>query len=170
MLEACGFVWDGSAMIPLDRFRALARKQYRPGQEYSLQVWRGRSDVSHAHYFACIRTGWDNLPETIAARFPSPEYLRKWCLVKEGYADQTDIVCEDDQAAAKLMTMIRKMDPYAVMRHSGNILIVWSAQSQDHASMGHEEFQRSKDKVLGRIADMCGIPLGQLTKHAGKEA
>lgn len=200
-LEPVAFVWDGAAMIPLDRFRPLCRKQFRPGIEYALVPWKGRSDKSHAHYFACIKTGWDNLPEQYAGKFPSPEYLRKWCLVKEGYADHTDYVVPDEtqgfhgfvsklitiirrldpRAAipelpegmdedftAKLITMSRKMDPYAVVTRSGNVLTIWTAQSQDHASMGHDEFQASKDKVLGRIANMIGISVSELTKH-GKE-
>lgn len=168
--EAVAFIWDGAAMIPLDRFRALARRQFRPGQEYSLQVWRGRSDKSHNHYFACIKTGWLNLPEETADAFPSVEYLRKWCLIKEGYAEQADHVCESDEAAAALAVTIRKLDRYAVMQRHGNVLTIWTAVSQDHVSMGHEEFQRSKDRVLGRIADLCGIPVAQLTKNAKTNA
>lgn len=171
--EAVAFIWDGSVMVPLDRFRALARRQFRAGQEYSLIPHKGRSEKSHAHYFACIKTGWDNLPESVAysqktgeQKFPSPEYLRKWCLIKEGYADQTDHVCEDDEAAVRLITMVRKLDPYAVMSRSGNVLTIWNAQSQDHASMGHEAFQKSKDAVLGRIAAMCGITIAELTRNA----
>jgi hypothetical protein len=91
-------------------------------------------------------------------------------LVQEGYADQTDHVCEDDDAAVKLITLIRKMDPYAVMRRSGNVLTIWTAQSQDHASMGHEAFQQSKDRVLSRIAQMVGCTLKELTVNAKTNA
>jgi hypothetical protein len=160
------FVWDGRSMVPLDRFRPLAQRQFRPGIEYALVPHRERSDKSHSHYFACIKKGWDNLPEGTAEAFPSPEYLRKWCLIKEGYADQVDHVCETETAASKLIALIRKMDPYAVMRRSGSVLTIWTAQSQDHASMGHEEFQRSKDKVMGRIANMCGISMEELARNA----
>ena len=107
--------------------------------------------------------------EELARRFPSPEYLRKWCLVKEGYADHTEYPCETDEMASRLITMVRKMDPYAVITRAGNVLTIWGAQSQDHASMGHEIFQQSKDKVLGRIAMMCGISVAELTKNS-KEA
>jgi hypothetical protein len=155
-------------MVPLDRFRTLAGRQFHPGQEYVLVNWRGRSEKSHAHYFACIKTGWDNLREDIAGRFPSPEYLRKWCLVKEGYADETNVVVDDEEQAAKLALVIRKMDPYAVIRIQEAVVTIWRAQSQDHASMGWDAFQESKTKVLERIALMCGLTLKELTKHTPK--
>ena len=160
-------------MVPLDRFRTLAGRQFHPGREYVLVNWRGRSEKSHAHYFACIKTGWENLPESIAGRFPSPEYLRKWCLVKEGYADETNVVVDDEEQAAKLVLIIRKMDPYAVIRMTADdagsgVVTIWRAQSQDHASMGWDAFQESKDRVLGRIAMMCGLTVKELTKHTPK--
>lgn len=163
--EACAFVWDGARMVPLDRFRNLAARQYRAGCEYVLVQWRGRSKESHNHYFACIKTAWENLPESVAASFPSPEYLRKWCLVKEGYADHTQVVVDDADQAAKLVMLARNLDPYAVIRVRENIVDIWRAQSQDHASMGHDAFQESKDKILGRVANMCGLSVKDLTKH-----
>jgi hypothetical protein len=165
-IEPVAFIWSGREMVPLDRFRKLAERQYRAGTEYVLVDHKGRSEESHRHYFACIRAGWQNLPEDQADKYPSPEYLRKKCLVLEGYADQTDHVCEDDEAMAKMITLIRKLDPYSVMTRSGNVLTIFTAQSQDHASMGHEAFQTSKTRVLERIASMCGISLEELTKNA----
>lgn len=169
-IEPCAFIWSGREMVPLDRFRALANRQFRAGQEYALVPHQGRSDASHNHYFACIKKGWENLPEDIAARFPTPEALRKRCLVWEGYADQVDHVCEDDQAVEQLVLLIRKLDPYIVMQRSGNVLTIWTPQSQDHASMGHEVFQESKTKILERIANMCGITLAELTTNAKESA
>lgn len=168
--EPVAFLWTGSEMVPLDRFRPLCRKQFRPGTEYALHVWRGRSDKSHRHYFACVKTGWDNLPERFLERLPSSEHLRKRCLVWEGFADHTELPCSDADQMAKMITLIRKADPYAVMKADGLVLNIWTAQSQDHVSMGHETFQRSKDAVLGRIASMIGISVAELTKNAKEQA
>lgn len=167
-IEAVAFIWDGRAMIPLDRFRALANRQYRAGQEYVLIDHKGRSEESHRHYFACIRAGWNNLPEEYADKFPSPEALRKRCLVWEGYADHTEHLCENEEAIAKMILMVRKLEPYAVMKQEGLLLHIWIPQSQDHASMGHQVFQESKERVLSRIANMCGLSLKELTDN-GKE-
>jgi hypothetical protein len=170
-MEAVAFVWDGSVMVPLDRFRRLAVRQFRLGQEYSLKVWTGRSDASHSHYFACIKKGWQNLPEEYAQEFPKPEYLRKWCLVQEGYADHMQLICSTESELARKIQWVRKMDPYCVVKVRQKLIIdVWNAQSQDHASMDHEIFQKSKTAVLERIANMCGISLEELTKNAKETA
>lgn len=168
-IEPIAFLWTGREMVPLDRFRALANRQFRSGQEYALVPHQGRSDASHNHYFACIKKGWENLPENLADKFPSPEALRKRCLVLEGYADQVDHVCSND-GAAKLIALVRKLDPYTVMQRSGNVLSIWTPQSQDKASMGHEAFELSKTKVLERIANMCGITVKELTANAKENA
>lgn len=175
-LEPVAYVWDGDAMVPLDRFLALARRQFRPGVEYALVVHKGRSEESHRHYFACIKKGWYNLPEKWTfhrngqVRFPSPEYLRKWCLIKEGYADVEDGVFADAEQAEKWLKRMKKRDRHCVVDRQENVITIWTAQSQDHASMGHEDFQRSKDRVLGRIANMCGISVAELTKNAKENA
>jgi hypothetical protein len=166
-LEAVAFVWDGSAMVPLDRFRALARRQFKPGKEYSLAPWRDSSDISRGHYFACVRKGWQNLPEEWSQEFPSEKALRKWCLVQEGYATHRQIPFMDPQDKQTLIDALRDIDPYVVLKVRGHVMDVWIAMSQDKATMGHAEFQRSKDRVLGRISEMCGISIEELTKHAG---
>ncbi len=165
-IEAVAFIWDGRAMVPLDRFRALANRQYHAGQEYVLSPHKGRSEESHRHYHACVRKGFDNLPESYSEKILSPEHLRKRCLVWEGYADHTEHLCENDEAIAAMILLVRKLEPYAVMKQEGLLLHIWVPQSQDHASMGHELFQESKERVLSRIANMCGISLKELTENA----
>lgn len=169
-LEPVAFVWDGAVMVPLDRFRPLARRQYHPGQEYALVQHLERSDASHRHYFACVKKGWNNLPERMTERFPTSEHLRKRCLVWEGYADHTEMPCVDEMTMANLIILIRKADPYAVMKKEGLVLHIWTAQSQDHVSMGHELFQKSKDDVLGRICQMVGCTMKELTANAKIDA
>lgn len=169
-LETIAFVWDGSAMIPLDRFRGLARRQYRPGTEYALSVWRGRSDISHRHYFACLKQAWLNLPEEWAQEFPSPEYLRKWCLIREGYATHRQFACATPDDVRNAIDMIRDIDPYASIRVRDRVIDAWFAASQDHASMNHEKFQESKDRVFGRVAGMLGITVAELAKNAKETA
>jgi hypothetical protein len=165
-IEPVAFIWSGREMVPLDRFRKLAERQYRAGTEYVLVDHKGRSEESHRHFHACVRKGFDNLPEQYGEKILSPEHLRKRCLVWEGYADHTEHLCANEEAMASMILMVRKMEPYAVMKQEGLLLHIWVPQSQDHASMGHKEFETSKQKVLERIASMCGISLEELTKNA----
>lgn len=169
-METVAFVWDGSVMVPLDRFRALARRQFRPGHEYPLSVWKGRSDKSHGHYFICVKKAYDNLPEEWAQEFISPTHMRKWCLIEENYCTTRQIACAtpEDVEAAKEMALDK--DPYAVIEIRENVVQAWFAESQDHVSMDHDRFQMSKDAVLGRLAGMIGVTVAELTRNAKENA
>lgn len=171
--EAVAFIWDGRAMIPLDRFRPLANRQFRPGTEYALIPHQGRSAKAHGLYFKCVEVAWQNLPEewqrrrdSNTERFPTSAHLRKWSLIQEGFADEHTMVCESEEKAREVAALCRSLDGYAVIEVSGNIVTVWTAQSQDHHHMGHDAFQRSMDKVLGRLSTMLGITISDLTENA----
>lgn len=172
-IEPIAFVWDGRSMVPLDRYRTLAIRQFRPGREYALIPHQGRSMKAHGLYFKCVEVSWQNLPEewqrnraSNTERFPTAEHLRKWALIQEGYADEHTMVCDSEEKALEVASLARALDGYAVIRVSGNIATIWSAQSQDHHHMGHDDFQRSMDKVLGRLSTMLGITIADLTENA----
>lgn len=172
-IEPVGFIWDGRSMIPLDRYRALANRQFRPGKEYALIPHQGRSAKAHGTYFKCVEVCWQNLPEhwqrqrdSNMERFPTAEHLRKWALIMEGFADEHTMACDSEEKAREVAALCRSLDGYAVIRVSADVVIVWTAQSQDHHHMGHEDFQRSVDKVLGRLSDMLGISTDDLVQNA----
>lgn len=165
-VQPVGFVWDGGAMIPLERFRRLASQQFRPGMEYALIPHRERSTQEQGLYFACIKLTWDNLPETDQRRFPSTEHLRKWCLFKEGYADEHSMVCDSEAKAKEVGTLARQLDAFAVIKISGPVVYVWTAKSQSKHFMGHDVFHESVSKVLERCAQMLDISVTELTENA----
>lgn len=167
-IEPCAFIWNSREMVPLDRFRALANRQFRAGQEYALVPHQGRSEKAHGLYFKCVEVTWQNLPHGVAERYPTSEHLRKWALIQEGYADEHTMVCDSEEKAREVAGLARSLDGYAVIRVSGNIVTVWTAQSQDKHHMGHEVFQKSMDSVLSRLADMLGITVKELTEEAKK--
>lgn len=171
--EPVAFVWSGREMVPLDRFRALANRQFRPGQEYALIPHQGRSDKAHGLYFKCVETAWLNLPEhwqrrpdSNRERFPTSNALRKWSLVQEGFADEHVTVCETHEVAMQVAALARTLDEFSVIQVSENIVTVWVAQSQDHHAMGHDAFQDSMAKVLSRLSDMLGIATDDLVQNA----
>jgi len=165
-IEAVAFIWDGGAMIPLDRYRGLASRQFRPGVEYALIPHRERSDAAHGLYFKAVQLAWKNLPEDMAARFPTAEHLRKWCLVKEHYADEHSMLCANEAQAQSTAVLARALDGYAIIQINGPIVTVWTAKSQSRHAMGHEMFTESMNKTLERMADMLGISSQQLTEEA----
>lgn len=160
-------------MVPLDRYRLLANRQFRPGQEYALIPHQERSAKAHGLYFKCVQICWENLPEhwqrrpdSNRERFPTSNALRKWALVQEGFADEHVTVCDTHEVAMQVAALARTLDEFSIIRVSDNIVTVWVAQSQDHHAMGHEVFQRSMDKTLSRLSDMLGIATDDLVANA----
>lgn len=172
-IEPVAFIFDGRAMIPLDRFRDLARRQFRAGQEYALIPHQPRSSKAQGLFFKAVQVAWENLPEqwqkrrdTNRERFPTANSLRKWALVQEGFADEHVTVCDTPEDAQKVAALARTLDEFAVIVVHENIVTVWVAQHQDAHTMDRDTFQRSMDKVMGRLAHMLGISSDDLAENA----
>lgn len=166
------FTWgDDGTMAPLPRFLQLCDKQFAVGAEYTLQIVEPRSMKSHSHYFACIHTAWDNLPEQFQKKYPTEEALRAKALVATGFCTERDYVCESPAKATYLAKIIRTYAEYAVIKVSGDVVKVFEAKSQSVAAMGNEEFQASKTAVLDWIQALNpGLALTAIKKEAAKVA
>lgn len=182
------FVWrdaeviddDGVAtrrkvMAPLARFDNICGRQFHDGEEYPLVPLEARSRASHGHYFACIHDGFQNLPENIAARWPSEEHMRKWLLIETGWFEEKDFDCPDELFAKRLATFVRTENEYArisIHRVDGKRckVIIRTAKSQSAAAMGKQAFEASKKDVLDLLEHMTAVPRGTLMREAGKSA
>lgn len=151
------FRWTGEAFEPLPRFKAACDRELVVGQVYRIETIEERSARSHAHYFACIHERWLSLPEHFGDRFPTPEHLRKYALIRAGFRDERTIVASSRAEALRLAAFVKPMDPYAIVTVTEALVTVWTAQSQSMKAMGREAFQKSKDDVLGVLDDMLGI-------------
>lgn len=155
--------WTGEGMTPVGRIWAgRADKQWVVGEKYFVSAEHERSMASHNHYFAALTEAWRNLPEDQSERFPSVEHLRKYALIRGGFADERSIVCARKTEAVRLAAFIRPMDDYAVVATSEATVKVWTAKSQSMKAMGKEEFQRSKEVVLDCAAKLIGVTAQQL--------
>lgn len=165
--DPVGLIWDGvSRFAVLDRFLPLARRQFIGGREYPMIPHRSRSDKAQGLYFASIATAWDNLPERYDGRFPTPEHLRKWSLVQEGYATEHVLPCASEDQAREIGRLCRELDSFAVIHIAGDVLTIWNAMSQDRHHMGADAFNESMQKVLERVAHMIGLSVDDLTENA----
>lgn len=162
--------WQGDAMEPLPRFREECDREFVVGQIYRLDVYEERSHKSHAHYFACIADGWQNLPENLAADFPTPECLRKHALIRSGYADKRTFVASSKAEALRIAAFIRPLDEYSIVTVDGAMVTEYRAQSQSQRAMGAKTFQASKDAVLNYIAGLIGTTPATLAANAGRAA
>lgn len=157
--------WTGEAMDPLPRFAREADARYVIGETYALAEIQDRSHASHGHFFAVLNNGWANLREEDAARFPTPDALRKWCLIKAGYRDERSIVCASKAEAQRVAAFIKPFDDFAVVVAHEAVVTVYTAKSQSKKAMGKEAFQASKDAVLSIIAGMIEVAPAELQRQ-----
>lgn len=162
------FDWTGEAFTP--KRPKLADKYFVVGESYRLVVEEERSSRSHAHFFAALNDAHSNLPEHLTESFPTVDHLRRWALVRAGYADERSVACDSDQEAQRVAAFVKPIDGYAVVLVSGSTVRVFTAKSQSVRAMGAEEFQKSKNAVLDIVADLIGVDPATLSSEAGQAA
>lgn len=164
--RALSYIWDGESFTPASPSAARqADKDFVVGAMYPLEVREDRSPNSHNHYFAALHEAWLNLPHRLSEKFPTPEHLRKFALVKTGYADERSIACPSNEEAERLSAFIKPLDEFAVVAVQENIVTVWTAKSQSMRSMAKREFQDSKTAVLDYVASLIGTSVAVLRRH-----
>lgn len=157
--------WDGEVMRPSGSVWARrADKLFTVGERYMIGADQERSANSHRHYLSAVREAWENLPESLAERFPSESHLRKYALIKTGFHDERSIVCASKAEAQRVAAFIRPMDDYALVTVSEAVVRVYTARSQSMKAMGKDDFQKSKQAVLDLVSDMIGVTRTQLEK------
>lgn len=157
------FRWDGEHMIPLNsRWSKEADRAFVVGEVYRMEAVQERSAASHKHYFACLNEAWNNLPEDLASRFPSAEHLRKYALIRTGFAAERSIVCASPAEAERVAAFVKPMDEFAVVLICDAVVKVFTAESQSMRAMGKDRFQRSKDAVLEFISARVGVKRNEL--------
>lgn len=162
--------WDGEHFTPWRRHGNECAVRFTIGADYYVEPQEPASGKSRGHYFASLNEAWKNLPEDQADRFPTVEALRKWALVQAGYRDERTHVCGSAAEAMRLRATISGLDEYAVILARGNVVTIYTAQSQSAKAMGKKAFQESKDAVLGIVANLIGVSGGELERNAGQAA
>lgn len=164
------YTWAGDGFTPLPRFAKACDKEFVVGERYQIEPIEERSAVSHRHYFAALHDAWVNLPEDQAGHFATSEHLRKYALIKAGFADERSLVCASKAEALRVAAFVRPLDEYGIVDVREATVKVYTAQSQSTKAMGKAEFQRSKTAVLDIIAAMIGVDTETLKKQAGGSA
>lgn len=158
-----------TVMVPHQRFADLCKRQYELDGDYALARIENRSRASHNHYFAALNDAFDNLPEVWAKKFPTSEHMRKWVLVTEGYRHEEVHDFDTEKDAKQFALAIRRRDEFSVIKRAGAQVMIWSAKSQDHRSMGKQEFEDSKKAVLDYVAGVIGVSLERLEQQASEK-
>ncbi|MCR9130757.1 MAG: hypothetical protein NXI12_14695 [Alphaproteobacteria bacterium] len=161
-------IYDGEAFWPANRYQAkLAAEHYGAGELLALEPVEDRSPASHRHYFAAIREAWKSIPEDQASApwALSPEHLRKYALVRAGYADATTTDCGSNAAALRVAWAMKGLNEFAVIAVHESTVTAYTPHSQSARAMGKKAFQESKDAVLNVIAGLLGVTVDQLPKN-----
>lgn len=159
------FQWTGDSFQPASpHWVHEADKHLVVGKVYPLEVREDRSSASHRGYFAAINEAHQNLSDQDRERWPSPDHLRRYALIKCGYADERSVVCPTETVAVRMAAFIRPMDGYAIVAPEGCVVRVWTAKSQSMRAMDKKTFQASKDAVLAYIASLIGTTAGELQR------
>lgn len=169
-MSALEYLWDGEAMQVIARHQRIADKQFVIGQRYRLDISEERSPSSHSHFFAAVSEAWKNLPEDEAERFPTGEHLRKYALIRAGFADQRSIVCASKAEAQRVAAFIKPCDEFALVTAVERVVTIYTAKSQSFRAMGKADFQASKEAVLEVLAAMVGVKSEALSENAGRAA
>jgi hypothetical protein len=158
------------AMVPQPRYDNVCKRQFAEGEVYPMEVVEERSMASHRQFFAALKSAYDNLPEKIAARWPSPEHYRKWCLIECGYFTEKDFDMASEKHAKALATFVRTEDSYARITIHGTKVIVRKAESQAIPAMKKARFEESKKAVLELADSMTGVEPGTHWREGGMHA
>lgn len=162
MTAALLWRWDGKSAVPLTN-RPV---DLEPGT-YRFDVVDERSRASHAHYFARIAELWANLPERLSGETwaMTPEFLRHYALIREGYCHATPYACASLAEARRWHEMLPKPvsdrgEPiYFERAVNGSVLVEVVPETQKmlgNGGMGKERFYASKDAVLGFLENLIG--------------
>lgn len=162
-------IWRDGALIPDgQRMARYCEEQFGEGEVLILERQEERSTASHNHYHASIKTAHDNLPED-DDRFPNPNALRKWALIKSGYCTEAHVVCDTEEQAHTVAGFMGHQEGVIVVV-KGNVVKKYTAKSQSMKAMNKQEFQLSKVAVLDTIAELIAVTRQRLEKNAGSAA
>jgi hypothetical protein len=162
--------WTGEVFRPTNGFWVKrAGLQYAEGEVLHIVNQEPRSTNSHKHYFSAVNEAWSNLPEEMAERWPTPDHLRKYALIRTGWCDSHSITCSSRAEALRVAAFIRPTDEFAVVDVKEAVVTRYVAKTQSY-KMGKEDFQRSKDEVLNFLAGLIGTTKKQLAQAGEKAA
>lgn len=163
------FMWRDGAFVPDgNSLTAYCHDTFGEGEVVTFERHEERSIASHNHYFACIQTAFDNLPEA-DERFPTTDALRKWALIRSGYCTKTEIVLDTPEQAATVASFTGNAEGVIIVVKE-NVVVKYTAKSQAIDAMGKEEFQRSKVDVLDTIAELIAVTRKRLESNSGRAA
>lgn len=141
-------------------------REYVCGEEYTLAVHEDRSAKSHRHLFAAIADTHTNLTDEQLERWPTPEHLRKWALIKAGHYDAHSMTATSKAEAMRIAAFLRPVDEFSIVDTQGASVTRYTAKSIAGRALDRKSFQEVKDRVLGVLADLIDVDPAELSKQS----
>ena len=163
-------IWTGASFVPEGREMNYCQNMFGSGEVFVVDPEQERDMNSHKHYFAQLKEAWRNLPEDLDGEYPDEEIFRKKLLIKAGYYNEDETVCDTPERAFVIAAFMAPLDRSAVITVHGNVIRKYVARSQSVQAMGRAEFQQSKWAVLDLAASLISVTPKELEKNAGKSA
>ena len=162
-------IWRDGVFVPDGlRLAEFCDHEFGEGEVVTFERHEERSTASHNHYMACVDEAWKNLPEG-ENRFPTPDSLRAWALIRSGYCTVTDMVLDTEEQARAVAAFMGNSDGVIIVVRGNNVRR-YTAKSQSYKAMNKEEFGRSKQDVLDTIAELLAVKRKELEKNGGQAA
>jgi hypothetical protein len=129
-----------------------------------IEIHHERSAAAHRYYFAAINQAWENMTENMTEKFPTPDHLRRFALIKTGWAEERNFACSSKAEALRLAAFLRPLDDFAIVVPQDRLVTVWTAKSQSYRGMTRAQFQTSVNDVLAYLEKLLGVAPGQLAE------
>lgn len=158
--------WRDGAFLPHNSMMDHCYSTFKEGQIVTFEVYEEISDKNRSHWHACVAEAWKNLPEQ-DERFPTPESLRKWSLIRGGYCTENSVVCDTPEQAATIAAFMGNSEGVIIVVRD-NVVKRFTAKSTK--SMSKDEFQKAKTESLDIIAELIRVKRTRLEANAGRSA
>lgn len=163
---------DGNWSIANKAWGKRCDELYVVHERYAFSEVDTRNMKLHAAYFASIGEAWKNLPEGWGDYFKSPDHLRKYCLIKEGYCTTATFTLANEDEALAFAAYFRvpgESGEFRIIERRGNVVVVNTARSQQVLRKGKgmdaDTFKSSSRAVLNRLDIMLGTSRGTVAKQ-----
>lgn len=171
-------------MVVNPRWREIARRMFKDGEDYALEEKLERSSAQHKFYFVSIKNAFTNLNKETLDLLKTPNHLRQWALIATGWYDERQVgglsLAQAKRMAVTVAALLRSNtdDDYVEIivrrnrdesdRLDGTAnLIVRTPKSQSRDAMDRETFKKSCEDVLDVLAGAINVTRREL-EDSGK--
>ena len=136
--------------------KGVCLNSYRQGEIITYTDIKPRSHQHLKWWHMVVKKAWDNLPEHLVTRWPSPEHFRKAVLCMVGHCDILSHVYKSEKDAINAALSARFGDDYLIVAIDKTALTIMRAKSQSYKHQGQTDFREVVDAALQEMSGILG--------------